>query len=93
MQKNIELTIGDTDFKFTVTTDDYNQFVNDTLPHDKIGPANNLCVRTINEEQRKDLVKLLEQPGLAIEIVSTLMQDFMTDIKVSVKKSKPSTSK
>ena len=39
MEKTITLTINDTDFTFKIGVDDYNKFVNEMQPTNKVSPA------------------------------------------------------
>ena len=84
--KDIVLTIGETDFTFRVETSDYNSYINDLKPDNKITPSVNFVRRTLADKtQRPALDELCEQ-GLAIDIAGMLVEEFRPKLEISVKK-------
>ncbi len=86
-KQTITLTIGETEFKFEHTASDYNDYINGLMPDNKIAPAHNLLVRTVNKDQKDDLKKVLaNSPGAEIQIAALLNQEFAPALEISVKK-------
>lgn len=64
MNQTITLTIGSKDFTFNVSTNDYNGYINDIMPNNKVAPAHNLVMRTVDESNKKELRELIDKsPG------------------------------
>ena len=87
MKKQITLTIAALTIGFTMTTDDYNSYLNEIMPDNKVAPAHNLVMRTVDAEQKEELPTILEtSPGAALQIAGLLTQEFAPSIAISVKK-------
>lgn len=87
MKKTITLTIAGTDFGFTVSTSDYNDYINALMPDNKVAPNHNLAVRTVHSDQKQDLSALLgENPGAAVNIGALIAREFAPQLEISVKK-------
>jgi len=86
MEKTITLTINGTDITFKVGVDDYNKFVNEMQPTNKVSPAHNFLMRTVDDAGKDDLKELLKQPGAAVNIVGTLVEEYVPDLQIMVGK-------
>lgn len=87
MKNTIILTIAGTEFSFAMTTNDYNSYLNEIMPDNKVAPAHNLVMRTIEPKQKEDLKTVLEtSPGAAMQIAGLLTTEFAPSIEISVKK-------
>jgi len=87
MKKKITLTIAASTIGFTMTTDDYNSYMNEIMPDNKMAPAHNLVMRTVDAEQKEELRGILDNsPGAALQIAGFLNQEFAPSIAISVKK-------
>jgi arginine repressor len=87
MKKTIILTIAGTEFSFNMSTNDYNSYLNEIMPDNKVAPAHNLVMRTIEPKQKDDFKAVLDtSPGAAMQIASLLNQEFAPSIEISVKK-------
>lgn len=87
MKKPIELTIAGTDIRFNMTTEDYNGYLNEIMPDNKVAPAHNLVMRTVDAESKEALRDILDQsPGASMQIAGLLTQEFAPSIEISVKK-------
>ncbi|WP_351015012.1 putative phage tail assembly chaperone [Shewanella sp. AC91-MNA-CIBAN-0169] len=87
MKKQITLTIAALTIGFTMTTDDYNSYLNEIMPDNKVAPAHNLVMRTVDAEQKEELRGILDtSPGAALQIAGLLTQEFAPSIAISVKK-------
>lgn len=82
----ITLEIGGVDFKFHVTIDHYNMFVNRLTTESKVAPAVNLCRDTlVDREQLSALNELLDR-GLALDIAGKLIEESRPQVEIVVKK-------
>ena len=87
MKQTITLTIGSKDFTFNVSTNDYNGYINDIMPNNKVAPAQNLVMRTVDESNKKELRELVDKsPGAVLQIAGLLQQEFAPALEISVKK-------
>jgi hypothetical protein len=87
MKKQITLMIAAVAIGFTMTTDDYNSYLNEIMPDNKVAPAHNLLMRTVDAEHKEELRGILDtSPGAALQIASLLNQEFAPSIAISVKK-------
>jgi hypothetical protein len=87
MKKQITLMIAAVAIGFTMTTDDYNSYLNEIMPDNKVAPAHNLVMRTVDAEQKEELRGILDNsPGAALQIAGLLTQEFAPSIAISVKK-------
>ncbi|MGS0691179.1 putative phage tail assembly chaperone [Shewanella sp. 30m-9] len=87
MKKAIVLTIAASDISFTMTTDDYNAYLNDIMPDNKVAPAHNLVMRAVDSDHKEQLRSILENsPGASMQIAGLLTQQFAPSIEIAVKK-------
>lgn len=92
------ISVGEQDLTFDVSMDDYNKFINDTLPHDKVAPAFNLLSRTVIESDKEAFKKLVLVEGkpngmLVMSIAGAVIGEMGGDVEIIVKKPKNSPSK
>jgi hypothetical protein len=87
MKKQITLTIAAATIGFTMTTDDYNSYINEIMPDNKVAPSHNLVMRTVDAEHKEELRGILDStPGASLQIAGLLNQEFAPSIAISVKK-------
>ena len=86
--KQIIIETDEQEFTFKVTGQAYNKYLNSTTPTNKIQPATNFLLATVEDTQKKDLKTLLQQPGAALHMVGTVIEDYTPEFNFSVKKSK-----
>lgn len=87
MKKQIVLLIGTASLGFTMTTDDYNSYLNEIMPDNKVAPAHNLIMRAVDAESKEELRGILDNsPGASMQIAGLLTQEFAPAIEISVKK-------
>ena len=87
MKKQITLVIAAVTIGFTMTTDDYNGYLNEIMPDNKVAPAYNLVMRTVDAEHKEELRGILDNtPGASLQIAGLLTQEFAPSIAISVKK-------
>tara|TARA_Y100000310_G_scaffold71917_1_gene67757 strand:- start:10609 stop:10872 length:264 start_codon:yes stop_codon:yes gene_type:complete len=87
MNKTIVLTIAGKDLSFDVSTENYNGYLNDVMPDNKVAPSHNFVMRSVVESDKDELRKVLESsPGAAMQISGLLQKEFAPAIEISVKK-------
>jgi len=87
VNRDITLEIGDTEFQFHLTPADVTKYFNSTTQNNKVAPANNLLVSTVQQEQRASLKPILANPVTVMELVSALLEEYSPDVEIIVKKS------
>ncbi|MGV6475019.1 putative phage tail assembly chaperone [Azotobacter vinelandii] len=88
-QRQIVLTIGTADFAFALSAQDVTKYFNAMTPTNKVSPAHNLLVTTVQADQKDALRGLLGNPVLTMQIAGALLEEYSPDVEVTVKK--PST--
>jgi hypothetical protein len=87
----VTIAIGSTDLRFDVSTADFNQYLNEQTPQNKVSPAYNFLQRTVVKEDKdsfKQVVMRNKAPNGAVvmQIASAIALDFGANIDVTVKK-------
>ncbi|SOB60532.1 Phage protein [Pseudodesulfovibrio profundus] len=90
MKKTITLDINDKPITFHIEPDDYNRFLNEMQPNNKVSPAHNFLMRTVDEGCKEELKELLLIPGAPLTIVGDLVEEYTPDLRITVGKSKRS---
>lgn len=85
-EKNITLTIGGTEYPFRVTTTEYNAYINDITPDNKVSPSKNFIRRCLVEKKQMETIVDLCDQGLGIEIAGKLIEEFHPKLEIEVKK-------
>ncbi len=84
--KPVIVCVGGTDFKFTPTVTDANNYTNGVSLDNKVEPARTYLERTVDKEQKDALVELLNVvPGLAVELHQTVHEASKGGIKITLK--------
>lgn len=86
MEKKISLTVNDQDLHFTVSLADYNKYVNELTLINKVAPARNFLMRCVDADSREALRDIVDQPGVGLQIVSVLLDEYMPDVNITVGK-------
>lgn len=80
------LSIGETDFTFSPTVADHNNYTNELMPDNKIAPAHQFLTRTVEPEQKEELTELLNTvPGLVMEVFMEVNKASKGGVKVVLK--------
>ena len=84
--KKINLIINDVEFVFTPTVADFNCYVNETMPDNKVAPQYAYLKRTVDNEGKKALCNLLDTvPGLINEVFATVAKASKEGVTVTLK--------
>ena len=89
------VTIGEDELNFNVGTADFNQFINEQQPNNKIQPAYNFLQRTVAKEDKEKFKKLILKDGvpngvLVMQVAGVLAEECGAGVEVAVKKSSSS---
>lgn len=84
--KEITLTVGENEFKFKVSTTEYNTFVNDMKPDSKIVPAKNFVKRCLVDKGQTAAIEDLCDHGLAPDLAGALIEEFRPKLEIEIKK-------
>ncbi|MDN4696292.1 putative phage tail assembly chaperone [Vibrio parahaemolyticus] len=84
--KPVVVAIASTDFKFTPTVADANNYTNGVSLDNKVEPARTYLERTVDKEQKDTLVELLNTvPGLAVELHQKVHEASKGGITITLK--------
>ncbi|MBY7903024.1 putative phage tail assembly chaperone [Vibrio fluvialis] len=84
--KPVNVAIAGTDFTFTPTVTDANNYTNGVSLDNKVEPARTYLERTVDKEQKAALVELMNTvPGLAVELHQTVHEASKGGIKITLK--------
>ncbi|MEQ1636714.1 MAG: putative phage tail assembly chaperone [Methylococcales bacterium] len=94
MTDPIIVTIGDDELTFNADDEDFNQYLNEQTPSDKVSPAWNFLSRTVDDSSRDTLNKValtdnLKPKGIIVlQIAAVIVQELGGDLTIAVKKPK-----
>jgi Phage tail assembly chaperone len=94
MTDPIIVTIGTDELIFNADDEDFNKYLNEQTPSDKIGPAWNFCSRTVADSSRELLNKValtenLKPRGIIVlQIAGVIIGELGGDVAIAVKKPK-----
>jgi hypothetical protein len=92
----ITVTVGEEELGFNADHDDFNRYINEQMPNDKVGPAYNFLSRTVAPESKDAFKRLaltedLKPKGLIVlQIAGAITQELGGDVAVAIKKPKAS---
>lgn len=86
MDKTIKLTVNGRELTFNMSLGVYNRYLNELQATSKVGPAQNLCMRTVADTSEDALKELLQQPGAGVQIAGKLVEEYTPDIEIEVGK-------
>jgi hypothetical protein len=92
----ITVTVGDEELVFEATHEDFNRYINEQMPNDKVGPAYNFLSRTVAEGSKEAFKRLAltddQKPKglIVLQIAGVITQELGGDVQVAIKKPKAS---
>ncbi|BAP41295.1 putative prophage PSSB64-01, Orf24 [Pseudomonas sp. StFLB209] len=89
--RTITLEFGTSEFSFTFTPADITKYFNSTTQNNKVAPAHNLLISTVQPEQKEALKAILANPVHTMSLTGALVEEYAPDLGVIVKK--PSTTR
>jgi len=85
-EKKIVLIVNKEEFAFNVTTEEFNRYINEIKPDDKVLPAKRFLRRTLADQTQREALDELIDLGLGIQLVGELIEEFHGEIEIEVKK-------
>ncbi|MQT87344.1 hypothetical protein GHN92_22610 [Pseudomonas sp. FSL R10-2964] len=85
-RRDITLEVGDKEFTFTLTPQDVTKYFNSLTQNNKVAPANNLLVNTVDQQERATLKPLLSNPAMVLQLAGALLEEYAPDVEIIVKK-------
>lgn len=82
----ITLDVAGQDFDFVMDAALMTKYINSLTPANKVAPAHNLLMTSVNQEQKASLKPLLANPMTAIQIAGALIEEYSPTVEVIVKK-------
>lgn len=86
MEKKISLTVNEQPLNFTVTLADYNKYINEMTLFNKIAPARNFLMRTVDADSKDALREVVDLPGVGVQIASSILEEYTPDVQITVGK-------
>lgn len=84
--KPVILTVGTTDFTFTPSVMDANNYINELKADSKVVPAFNYLTRSVDPKQKDELKELLNTvPGLTMELYQVVSENAKGGITITLK--------
>lgn len=85
-QRQITLSVGAAEFQFDLAAQDMTKYFNAMTPTNKVAPAHNLLMTTVQAEQRDALRPLLANPMLTLQLAGALLEEYAPQVEITVKK-------
>lgn len=82
----ITLFVNNDQIDFAVDLPDYNRYVNELTPYNKVAPARNFLMRCVTSETKETLRKVVDLPGVGVQLASSLLDEYMPDVNITVGK-------
>lgn len=82
----ITLDVAGQDFDFVMDAALMTKYINSLTPANKVAPAHNLLMTSVNQDQKASLKPLLANPMTAIQIAGALIEEYSPTVEVTVKK-------
>ena len=95
MAQVITVEVADVDINFNISDDDFNKYINDQMPNEKVNSAYNFLSRTVDEKS-KDAFKKIALNGVVpkglvvMQIVGVVAEEFGSGVSINLKKQKGS---
>lgn len=83
---DITLEVAGQDFDFSMDPALMTKYINSLTPANKVAPAHNLLMTSVNQEQKAALKPLLANPMTSIQIAGALVEEYSPTVEVTVKK-------
>jgi len=89
------VSIGGEELNFNVSTADFNQYINEQMPNNKVAPAYNFLQRTVAKDDKEKFKQLILKDGvpngaIVMQVAGLLALDGGADIEITIKKSQSS---
>lgn len=85
MSKPITLEIAGKDIRFEPNMTAYNGFINEMAMDNKVAPAHTYLRRIVVRDDKEALDELLQMPGAALQIATSINDQYAPKLEISVK--------
>lgn len=85
MAKSIVLNVAGVDITFNPDMATYNKYINEMAMNNKVAPAHNFLVRTVDTDSKEALLKFMDMPGATLQIVGKLLEEYTPELEITVK--------
>ncbi|MEQ4671819.1 putative phage tail assembly chaperone [Providencia manganoxydans] len=85
MSKPITLEIAGKDIRFEPNMTAYNGFINEMAMDNKVAPAHTYLRRIVVKDDIEALDELLQMPGAALQIATSINDQYAPKLEISVK--------
>jgi len=91
----IVVELGEKEVRFDVGVADYNNYINNMMPNDKVAPGFNLLSTTVHDEDKEYLKEMIMADGLpngfmVMELVAVVIGEVSGGVEINIKKQKGS---
>ncbi|MHC5175229.1 putative phage tail assembly chaperone [Serratia rhizosphaerae] len=83
--KSIVLVIAGTEVTFSPDAATYNKYINEMTMTNKVAPAHNFLMRTVDAKSKEALENILKQPGAVLQIVGKVLEEYTPELEIIVK--------
>lgn len=92
MKQDITVEVGEDDLIFKISDDDFNKYINEQMPDDKVNAGFNFLSRTIDEASKEKFEKIAlngaTPKGIVVmQIVGAVSSEFGSGVSITLKKS------
>ena len=86
-KKSIVVVVGATELEFNPTEVEYNDYMNELMPDNKVNPAHNFLFNCVTDETKDELRTITESnPGAAVQITAIVLAEYAPQLEIKVKK-------
>ncbi|MGF1688353.1 putative phage tail assembly chaperone [Photobacterium japonica] len=86
-EKLIQLVVASKELAFKPTEVEYNDYMNELMPDNKVAPAHNFLFNTVTDETKDALREITQaNPGAAVQLTAEVMAQYAPKLVITVKK-------
>ncbi|KJF83559.1 putative phage tail assembly chaperone [Photobacterium angustum] len=86
-KQRVVLAVAGVELAFVPTEVEYNDYMNELMPDNKVAPAHNFLFASVEEESKDDLRKITNSnPSAAVQLASAVMAEYAPALEIKVKK-------
>ncbi|WEM43516.1 putative phage tail assembly chaperone [Photobacterium sp. DA100] len=83
----ITLVIAGKELVFKPSEVEYNDYMNELMPDNKVAPAHNFLFNTVDDGSKETLREITNaNPSAAVQITAAVMAEYAPQLEISVKK-------
>lgn len=86
----IDMEVNGIEVGFNVTPADFNAFINEMQPTNKVAPAHNFLTRTVDPASQENLKEIMQLPGAGLELAGAVVEQYKPSVNITVGKRRPS---